>query len=164
MTVGGADTPDGPDGPDGGEPRDQDAPQRVRPVLAGRSAARERALHLLYEADMRDEGASEVLGAQVVAADAFAAALAEGVHDHGEEIDALIEDLAPDGWPLHRMATLDLLVMRLACFELAHRPDVPSGVVLSEAVDLAERYGSDESPRFVNGLLAAAAERLRPGD
>ena len=62
------------------------------------------------------------------------------------------------------MPELDLVVMRVACYELAHRPEVPRGVVLAEAVELAGRYGTDDSPRFVNGVLAAAADRLRPED
>ncbi len=62
------------------------------------------------------------------------------------------------------MATLDRSVLRLACFELSYRSDIPTGVVLSEAVELAETYGTDDSPRFVNGLLAAAARRLRPDE
>ena len=81
---------------------------------------------------------------------------------HEAELDALIGRLVR-GWTLERMATLDLVVLRVACYELAHCPDVPSGVVLAEAVDLAGRYGTDESARFVNGVLAAAAGELRPG-
>jgi N utilization substance protein B len=60
------------------------------------------------------------------------------------------------------MATLDRTILRLSIYELSHCDDVPTGVVLSEAVDLAETYGTDDSPRFVNGLLAEAARRLRP--
>jgi N utilization substance protein B len=138
-------------------------PRSVRPVVGGRSVARERAVHLLYEAEMKGDGGEAVLGAQVLAADPYTAELVAGVESHRPEIDSLISDLAPEGWAVARMATLDLAVLRIACFELAHRLDVPSGVVLSEAVALAEQYGTDESPRFVNGLLAAAARRLRPG-
>jgi N utilization substance protein B len=103
-----------------------------------------------------------VLSEQVVAADRYVEQLLEGVDDSRGELDALIADLAPRGWTIARMATLDLCVLRVACWELAHSPDVPTGVVLSEAVSLAEAYGTDDSPRFVNGLLAAAALRLRP--
>ena len=79
--------------------------------------------------------------------------LVRGVDDHAVEIDELIGRLAR-GWTLERMPALDLEVLRVACFELAHRPDVPTGVVLSEAVDLAGRYGTDDSSRFVNGVLS----------
>ena len=136
-------------------------PPTVRPVLAGRSAARERAVHLLYEKAMKGQAAGEVLAGQVLAADPYATELVSGVEEHLGEVDGIIASLAPSDWALDRMATLDLAVMRVATFELAHRPDVPTGVILAEAVELAEQYGTDESPRFVNGLLAAAAERLR---
>ena len=136
-------------------------PPALRPVVGGRSAARERALHLLYESAMKGTSPSEVLSAQVLAADPYTDALLRGVEDHRDEIDGLVEELSPKGWALSRLAAIDLNLIRLACFELSYCPDVPTGVILSEAVDLAERYGTDESPRFVNGLLAAAAERLR---
>jgi len=135
---------------------------RVRPVLGGRAAARERALHLLYETAMKDRGASEVLAGQVLAADHYAEELVGGVEAHREEIDGLISELAPKGWTLQRMATLDRTLLQIGCFELLHRPEVPTGVVLAEAVELAETYGADDSPRFVNGLLAAAARQVRP--
>jgi N utilization substance protein B len=134
----------------------------LRPVEGGRHAARERALHLLYESAMKHRTPSEVLDGQVLAPDPYAETLVRGVEEHKAELDALVEDLAPKGWPLSRFAVVDLDVLRLACFELGHRSDVPTGVVLAEAVGLAERYGTDDSPRFVNGLLAAAASRLRP--
>ncbi|MEZ5238074.1 MAG: transcription antitermination factor NusB [Microthrixaceae bacterium] len=140
------------------------AQPRPRPVAGGRSAARERALHLLYEAEMTGAEPPAVLAAQVVAADRYTEALLEGVHEHSAEVDALIAELAPSGWAPERLATIDRTILRLAVFELAHRPDVPTGVVLSEAVELAETYGTDDSPRFVNGLLAAATRRLRPGE
>jgi N utilization substance protein B len=144
------------------EPGDEPTgPPSVRPVEGGRHAARERALHLLYEAAMKHSSPTDVLDAQVLAADPYAELLVRGVGDHTGEVDALIEELAPEGWPLSRMAVVDLNLLRLGCYELAHRPDVPTGVVLAEAVGLAERYGTDDSPRFVNGLLAAAASRLR---
>jgi N utilization substance protein B len=137
-------------------------PPTLRPVEGGRHAARERALHLLYESAMKHSRPTDVLAAQVLAADPYAERLVRGVGDHLGDIDALIEELAPEGWPLPRLAVVDLNLLRLGCFELAHCPDVPTGVVLAEAVELAERYGTDDSPRFVNGLLAAASSRLRP--
>ncbi|MGI9577044.1 MAG: transcription antitermination factor NusB [Microthrixaceae bacterium] len=139
------------------------ATPRIRPVVGGRTAARERAVHLLYEASMTERSGSEVLAEQVVAADRYAEDLVAGVEQSSAELDALIGDLAPAGWTLARMASLDLCVLRVACWELLHSPDVPTGVILAEAVALAESYGTDDSPRFVNGLLAAAAARVRPG-
>lgn len=137
-----------------------DAPTVVRPVAGGRHEARERAVHLLYESQIKDLPIEQVLAAQVLAPDEYADTLVRGVVEHRQELDELIARLVR-GWSLERMATLDLVVLRVACFELARRPDVPRGVVLAEAVELAGRYGTDESARFVNGVLAAAADELR---
>ncbi len=116
----------------------------------------------MYEAALTGADGPTVLAGQVVAADRYAEELVRGVHDHGAEIDALIAQLAPRGWSPERMATVDRTILRMSIYELAHGEDVPTGVILSEAVDLAETYGTDDSPRFVNGLLAEAARRLRP--
>lgn len=137
-----------------------DPPPVVRPVAGGRHEARERAVHLLYESRIKDLPIEAVLAGQVLAPDEYADALVRGVVAHQDELDEVIGRLVR-GWTIERMATLDLVVLRVACFELAHRPDVPTGVVLAEAVDLAGRYGTDESARFVNGVLAAAASELR---
>jgi len=141
-----------------------DGPPSVRPVIGGRHEARERAVHLLYEMAMKGRTADEVLSGQVVAADRYTADLVTGVDDHSDELDGVIGRLAKGGWSLERMPTMDVLVLRTACYELAHRPDVPTGAILSEAVDLAGRYGTDDSSRFVNGLLASAAAELRPDE
>jgi N utilization substance protein B len=136
-------------------------PPSVPQVVGGRSQARERAVHLLYESRMKARPGTQTVADQVIAPDPYAVELVRGVERHRTEIDDVIGRLAR-GWTIERMPSLDLEVLRVACFELAHRPDVPTGVVLAEAVDLATRYGTDDSARFVNGLLAAAAEELRP--
>lgn len=136
-------------------------PPSMRPVAGGRQEARERAVHLLYESEIKDVPVAQVLDSQVIAAEPYTDALVRGVAEHREELDALIGQLAK-GWTLERMPRLDLVVMRTACFELAHRPDTPRAVVLAEAVGLAGRYGTDDSAKFVNGVLSAAADRLRP--
>ena len=133
------------------------------PGTGGRHEARERAVHLLYEAGIKGLTVDEVLAAQVLAPDPYTTDLVRGVAAHREELDELIAGLAK-GWTLERMPQLDLVVMRVGCFELAHRPDVPRAAVLSEAVELASRSGTDDSPRFVNGVLSAAADRLRPDE
>ena len=136
-------------------------PPSVPQVAGGRSEARERAVHLLYESRMKARPGGETVADQVAAPDPYAIDLVRGVEQHRAELDEVIGRLAR-GWTIERMPSLDLEVLRVACYELAHRPDVPTGVVLSEAVDLATRYGTDDSSRFVNGLLAAAATELRP--
>ena len=123
--------------------------------------ARERALELLYEADAKSASIDEVLAALPVEPDAYAVDVVTGVRANAATIDALIARLAPD-WPLDRMPAVDRAVLRLGVYELAERPDVPTAVVLDEAVELAKRYSTEESGRFVNGVLAAAARELRP--
>ncbi|MBU3688976.1 MAG: transcription antitermination factor NusB [Acidimicrobiales bacterium mtb01] len=125
-----------------------------------RSAAREHALSLLYEAETKGCPASEVLSAQIVDPEPDTVLLVDGVSRHSTRIDELIAERA-SGWSLDRMATLDLIVLRIATFELLHRTEVPTAVVLNEAVELAKRFGTDDSGRFVNGVLATMARDVR---
>ena len=125
-----------------------------------RSDARERALYALYEASVKGIEPGEVLAAQVVAPDELTTLLVTGVAEHRDRLDAAI-DAKSEGWALERMPLLDLNVLRLAAFELAERPDVPVAVVIDEAVDLAKRFSTDNSGRFVNGVLSALAPVLR---
>jgi N utilization substance protein B len=127
----------------------------------GRRAARERALGLLYEAEAKELPLDEVVAAQPVRPDEYAVDLVEGVAAHRVEIDELLERFARD-WPLARMPAVDRALLRLATFELGWRPDVPTGAVLSEAVELAAQYSTDASSKFVNGVLAAIADDRRP--
>jgi N utilization substance protein B len=126
-----------------------------------RSDARERALYLLYEAQAKDISPADALALQIVEPDELTSLLVRGVVDHRAELDPAIAAKAT-GWSLERMPVLDLNVLRLAAFELAHRPDVPVAVAISEAVELAKRYSTDDSGRFVNGMLSAIAEEVRP--
>jgi N utilization substance protein B len=125
-----------------------------------RSDARERALYLLYEAQAKGIDPSATLDLQVIEPDELTQLLVRGVSEHAEAIDAHIAGRA-QGWTLKRMPVLDLNIMRLAAYELAHRPEVPTAVVLNEAVELAKRYSTDDSGRFVNGVLAAIAADVR---
>jgi len=128
---------------------------------APRHQARERALTLLYEAELKGTPPSAVLDDLPMAPDAFTAALVESVESRRQEIDGLIDDTAI-GWDLERMAVVDRNVLRLAVAELLDRPDVPTAVILNEAVELASAYSTDDSGRFVNGVLATLATRIRP--
>jgi N utilization substance protein B len=128
--------------------------------LSGRREARERALGLLYEAEAKGATGAEILADLPVAPDPFASDVVAGVDLAGGRIDELISRFT-QGWKLDRMPALDRAVLRMATFELLERPDVPTAVVLSEAVELASQYSTDESGRFVNGLLARIAEEVR---
>jgi len=125
-----------------------------------RSDARERALYLLYEAYSKGISPTDALALQVLEPDALTTLLVTGVGTHVEELDAAIAARAK-GWTLARMPVLDLNVLRLGSFELAHRPDVPVAVAIDEAVELAKRFSTDDSGRFVNGVLSALVDDLR---
>ena len=127
-----------------------------------RRDARERALGLLYEAEAKGCSGAEVLAGLPVAADDFAAALVRAVDEHHDRIDQLLTEHAK-GWTVARMPALDRAALRMGTAELLTRPDVPTAVVLNEAVDLAKRFSTDDSGRFVNGLLARIATEVRPG-
>ena len=128
-----------------------------------RRDARERALSLCYELDVRGFSLDDLLAGLPAPPDPYAVELARGVEDHREEVDALIRKYA-DRWSLERMPVIDRNLLRMATFELAHRPDVPVAVAISEAVELAKRYSTDDSGRFVNGMLGRIAEAVRdPG-
>ena len=127
-----------------------------------RHEARERAVSLLYEAELKEQAPDEVLADLPLAPEDFVVDLVAGVGADQVRIDELITTHAID-WTLDRMPAVDRNILRVAVYELLHRPDVPSAVVLSEAVELATRYSTDESSRFVNGVLAAIVQEVRPG-
>ena len=127
-----------------------------------RSDARERALHLLYEAQSKGISIEEVIGTQVVEPDELVLTLARGAELASNRADALIEGKSR-GWTLQRMPVIDVAIMRMALFELLERADVPTAVVLDEAVGLAKRFSTDDSGRLVNGVLAAIASEVRNG-
>ncbi len=131
--------------------------------MQGRREARERALGLLYEAETKHTTCAAIVDALPVAPDPYATTLATGVDDDLGTIDALLSDHAK-GWTLERMPAVDRAVLRMATYELLHQPDVPVAVAISEAVELAQQFSTDESGRFVNGLLSAVAKQTRPDD
>lgn len=126
-----------------------------------RSDARERALYLLYEAHSKGIAPADTIDLQVIEPDDLTQDLVRGVGENLPRIDAEIAARAK-GWTLARMPVLDLNVMRLGAYELLQRPHVPTAVVLNEAVELAKRFSTDDSGRFVNGVLAALAADVRP--
>lgn len=128
---------------------------------ATRREVRERALALLYEAESKDVPGTEVLADEVLEPGDFLASLVTGVCERSVEIDQLIERYSID-WTLDRMPAIDRSVLRLAIFELLAEPEVPTGAIISEAVELASSYSTDSSGRFVNGLLANVAAEIRP--
>jgi N utilization substance protein B len=128
--------------------------------VGSRREARERALALLYEAEAKGASGADVLDDQPIEVEEYAADLVAGVAEHQAELDALIGKLAK-GWVIGRMPAVDRTLLRMACYELVHRLDVPPNVVINEAVELAKRYSTDDSGRFINGVLAAVATEVR---
>jgi N utilization substance protein B len=126
-----------------------------------RREARERALELAYEANQRQLDLDGLLATLPVPPGTFTVELLRAADHHRDRAEALIAGRAT-GWTLDRMPVMDRLVMRLAVAELLAL-DTPPAVVLAEAVDLAKRYSTDESGRFVNGVLAAVARDLGRG-
>ncbi len=114
----------------------------------------------MYEAELKGDSPSVILDALMVPPDPYTAALLHMVEDRGVEIDDLI-GAAAIGWDLDRMAVVDRNVLRLAVAELLASPEVPTAVILNEAVELASGYSTDDSGRFVNGVLSTLAARIR---
>jgi N utilization substance protein B len=125
-----------------------------------RHQSRERALGLLYEAELKREAPAAVVDALAVPPDRFTADLVAAVERHRVRADALIS-AASIGWPLERMAVVDRLVLRMAVAELLEKDGPPTAVVLDEAVELAKCYSTEESGAFVNGILRTVAAQVR---
>jgi transcription antitermination protein NusB len=138
------------------------SPKPVADVGAPRHQQRERALSLLYEAELKGQTPLEVLDALPVRPDAYVCTLLEGAVATRSEADRRIAD-ASVGWPLERMAVIDRIVLRLAVAELLDPDGPPLAVILDEAVELAKTYSTDDSGSFVNGILATIARDVRPG-
>lgn len=140
--------------------------------MGARRTGRERALQALYQMEMSALIPQEALetawnaepepGPPDLESRRFALELVEGVVEHREEIDGLIETHSHN-WRLDRMARIDRNVLRLAVFELKWRPDIPKKVTLNEAVELGKAFGSEASSAFVNGLLDRIALAVEKG-
>lgn len=145
---------------------DEQPPPAARP-RSGRSKARSRALTVLFESEVRGLALDGTLQQRLDDNDPpvadFTAALVRGVTGEQERLDEVIVGYA-QGWSLERMPALDRNALRLAVYELLFT-DVPGEVAVSEAVELVTELSTDESPSFVNGVLAAVLrerDTLRP--
>ncbi|HWA66097.1 MAG TPA: transcription antitermination factor NusB [Mycobacteriales bacterium] len=129
--------------------------------MPARSKARKRALDILFEADQRATDPRATLSEWVTRADPpvpeYSRRLVAGVVDHRASIDELLTASVTD-WTLERMPSVDRTVLRLAVYELLWCDDVPAAVAIDEAVELAKSLSTDESPAFVNGVLARVAK------
>ncbi|MGH3646609.1 MAG: transcription antitermination factor NusB [Micromonosporaceae bacterium] len=127
-----------------------------RKIVPARRKARKRAVDVLYESEMRGAEALDVLRDRVGRADPpiseYTRTLVAGVVEHQARIDELISTYAQD-WSLDRMPPVDRNIVRVATYELLWCDDIDIPVAISEAVELAKSLSTDDSPRFVNGLL-----------
>ena len=117
---------------------------------------------LLYEADVKGQSIGAVVAAQPVEPDAFTMTLVQQVGARLVEIDGLLADMAI-GWEIGRMAAVDRNILRMAVGELLDVSGPPTAVIVNEAVELAGEYSTEDSGRFVNGVLSAVATKVRPG-
>jgi transcription antitermination protein NusB len=129
--------------------------------MGARSKYRKRAVDVLYEADLRGADAVTLLAERVGSPDVppindYTIALVEGITANRARIDELISEHA-EGWTLARMPAVDRAVLRLGVYELLWAADVDDAVAISEAVELAKQLSTDDSPRFVNGVLDSIA-------
>jgi N utilization substance protein B len=131
--------------------------------VGARSKARKRAIDLLFEAEQRGVNARELLAERLAhpvteaPLSQYTADLVEGVVAHWTDINELLSTYS-QGWSLERMPSVDRAILRLGAFEILYGQGVPEGVAIAEAVELARTLSTDESPKFVNGLLARLAE------
>jgi N utilization substance protein B len=139
-------------------------PEGPKTQMPARRKARKRALDVLYEADLRDLPPSQVLAAYLERIEKprpdhmdYAVGLIEGVAKNLDRIDELIGSYA-EGWTLERMPVVDRNLARIAVYELLYVPEIDDPVAITEAVELAKQMSTDDSPRFLNGILGRIAE------
>jgi N utilization substance protein B len=134
--------------------------------LSARSKARKRALDALYASDVRGVEALELLKQTEIEVEDrqnqqpifdYAEMLVTGYFENAYQIDSEIQMLA-DNWSLDRMPAVDRAILRMAAWEILHNSEVPNEVAISEAVSLAAELSTDESPKFINGVLARLAK------
>lgn len=125
--------------------------------MSARSKARKRALDVLYAADARGVDplgvmADRIAGPEPFVLGEYAETLIRGVVEHGHRIDDLLVQHI-EGWTLQRLPAVDRAILRIAVFELVYSTEVPAAVVIDQAVEAAKTLSTDNSPRFVNGVL-----------
>ena len=128
--------------------------------MATRREAWERALALCYELDTKGEAADTVLASLPAPPDKYTVTLVRGVDEHRAELDTLLGTYS-ERWAVDRMPAVDRTLLRIGAYELGWEPDLPVGVVIDEAVDLARQYSTQDSGRFVHALLARIADQVR---
>ncbi|MDA8271823.1 MAG: transcription antitermination factor NusB [Actinomycetota bacterium] len=158
------------------KPEDEPAHERVRiPAgdeeetedwivpIASRREGRERVISLLYEMEIKNSSADTLLNELTLTPDPFVTSRFLGIAENKARLDTEIKRLSQD-WDPSRMPLLDYAVLQLGMYELIFCPEIPTGVILSEAVELAQKFSTESSGKFINGLLSAAARLLRSSE
>jgi N utilization substance protein B len=125
-----------------------------------RTDERRAATFITYQRDVTGSPIEDLVARDATGPSGFTRELVEGVDEARDELDELIEDHAI-GWHVSRIAPLELAILRVALYEIIHRPDVPDEVAIDEAVETAKLYCGTEAPGFVNGILAGALKQVR---
>ena len=131
----------------------------VVPIISRREG-RERVISLLYELEMKNSTPETLLSELTLKPDPFVLKRYLGITNAKSQLNDQIKSFSQD-WDPSRMPVLDHAILQLALFELIFCPEVPTGAILSEAVELAQKYSTESSGKFINGLLSAAARQLR---
>ena len=132
--------------------------------MSARSKGRKRALDILYESDIKGVNPLWLVKERTTTTDeiaSFASELVEGYGAQAAEIDALIASHAKN-WDLDRLASVDRNILRIAVFEIMHSESrsVPTSVAIDEALELASTLSTDESPKYIHGILSAIAKEI----
>lgn len=153
--------------PHGGDDPETTGPREAGGSMSSRRKARKRALDVLYEADLRGLPRAEALRSYLARLPLphpdhihYTITLVTGVDAHFDRIDELVASYA-EGWKIERMPVVDRNLARIATFELLYQDDIDAPVAITEAVRLAETLSTEDSPRFLNGLLGRIADCRR---
>lgn len=133
-------------------------------MSSARSKARVRAVEILFEAEQRDESIQDALNRRrdnsTSKINPYTVDILEGFYDRAEDIDEFLETYS-QGWTLDRMPAVDRNVLRVGAWELLYNDEIPDAVAVAEAVAVARELSTDDSPRFVNGLLGRL-QKVKP--
>jgi N utilization substance protein B len=132
-------------------------------AVLSRRSARKQAFLALFQSDLNARPVDDIIQAWLSyrgTLDEYAITVVRGVENDREALDAILEEVS-EGWPVHRMSTVDRTILRIALYEMLNVDDVPPEVAMNEAIELAVGFSSEESPAFVGGVLRGAAELQR---
>jgi N utilization substance protein B len=130
-----------------------------------RTQAREIAFRILFQKDLRGKAMSEILSLIKIPrvwdekTVSFFLQLTKGLETKLEEVDQILSEII-EGWSLYRLASVDRNVLRIATYEILFLPEVPVTVAINEAIELGKRYGTEESGKFINGVLGRLVKKM----